>query len=127
MIGATATSTSTLKNLVLPGIGHFTILDPNDVAVEDVGNNFFLAVESIGRPKAVETSRWLSELNDGVDSAAEVKVRRLRVPLWAKWLNVDVFGVLCGYLGHCGYSGEQPAVYRRVYARHCPQPPPTHP
>ena len=43
--------------------------------MEDVGNNFFLQVESIGRPKAVETSRWLSELNDGVDSAAEVNVR----------------------------------------------------
>jgi amyloid beta precursor protein binding protein 1 len=85
VIGATATSTSTLKNLVLPGIGHFTILDPNDVAVEDVGNNFFLEVESIGRPKAVETSRWLSELNDGVDSAAEVNVRfRFRGILWAK-------------------------------------------
>jgi NEDD8-activating enzyme E1 regulatory subunit len=59
----------------LPGIGHFTVLDPNDVAIHDVGNNFFLDVESIGRSKAVETSRWLSELNDSVDSAAEVNVR----------------------------------------------------
>ena len=86
MIGATATSTSTLKNLVLPGIGHFTVLDPNDVAVEDVGNNFFLEVESIGRSKAVETSRWLSELNDGVDSAAEVNVRFSPCCL-GEWLN----------------------------------------
>jgi len=75
VIGGTATATATLKNLVLPGIGHFTVLDPHDVAAADVGNNFFLAPESIGRPKAVETSRWLSELNDGVDSAAEVNVR----------------------------------------------------
>jgi hypothetical protein len=75
VIGGTATATSTLKNLVLPGIGHFTVLDPHDVAPEDVGNNFFLEVESVGRAKAVETSRWLAELNDSVDSAAEVNVR----------------------------------------------------
>ena len=80
VIGATATSTSTLKNLVLPGIGHFTVLDPNTVAPADVGNNFFLDVASVGRPKALETSRWLSELNDSVDSAAEVNVRPLRLP-----------------------------------------------
>lgn len=74
MIGGTATATSTLKNLVLPGIGHFTVLDPHDVAAEDVGNNFFLEPESVGRPKAIETARWLSELNDSVDSTAEVNV-----------------------------------------------------
>jgi NEDD8-activating enzyme E1 regulatory subunit len=75
VIGATATSTSILKNLVLPGIGHFTILDPNVVTGEDVGNNFFLEVESIGKNKAAEAARLLSELNSSVESAAEVAVR----------------------------------------------------
>ncbi|PVF96654.1 hypothetical protein CPB86DRAFT_786733 [Serendipita vermifera] len=72
VIGATATSTSLLKNLVLPGIGHFTILDPNITKPEDVGNNFFLEVDSIGKQKAVEAARLLSELNDSVQSAAEI-------------------------------------------------------
>ncbi|KAG8825747.1 hypothetical protein FRC19_010591 [Serendipita sp. 401] len=72
VIGATATSTSVLKNLVLPGIGHFTILDPNKTTPEDVGNNFFLEVDSIGKPKAVEATRLLSELNESVKSAAEI-------------------------------------------------------
>lgn len=72
VIGATATSTSILKNLVLPGIGHFTILDPNVVTGEDVGNNFFLEVDSIGKKKAVEAARLLSELNSSVESAAEI-------------------------------------------------------
>lgn len=75
VIGATATSTSILKNLVLPGIGHFTILDPNVVTGEDVGNNFFLEVDSIGKKKAVEAARLLSELNSSVESAAEIGVR----------------------------------------------------
>ncbi|KAG8832314.1 hypothetical protein FRC17_001486 [Serendipita sp. 399] len=72
VIGATATSTSVLKNLVLPGIGHFTILDPNKTTPEDVGNNFFLEVDSIGKPKAAEATRLLSELNGSVQSAAEI-------------------------------------------------------
>jgi NEDD8-activating enzyme E1 regulatory subunit len=74
VIGATATSTSLLKNLVLPGIGHFTILDPNITTPEDVGNNFFLEVDSVGKQKAAEAARLLSELNDSVKSAAEVAV-----------------------------------------------------
>ncbi|CAG8759598.1 3865_t:CDS:2, partial [Acaulospora colombiana] len=72
VIGATATSTSLLKNLVLPGIGHFTILDLNITKPEDVGNNFFLEVDSIGKQKAVEAARLLSELNESVQSAAEI-------------------------------------------------------
>jgi amyloid beta precursor protein binding protein 1 len=77
VIGATATSTSILKNLVLPGIGHFTILDPSVVSGEDVGNNFFLEVDSIGKKKAAEAARLLSELNSSVESASEIAVRIL--------------------------------------------------
>uniref|UniRef100_A0A8C0H1A7 THIF-type NAD/FAD binding fold domain-containing protein n=1 Tax=Chelonoidis abingdonii TaxID=106734 RepID=A0A8C0H1A7_CHEAB len=38
VINATATGTEILKNLVLPGIGSFTIVDGNQVTGEDVGN-----------------------------------------------------------------------------------------
>ncbi|KAK1225147.1 MCM DNA helicase complex subunit [Marasmius sp. AFHP31] len=40
VIFGSATSTSILKNLALPGIGHFTILDHTKVTPEDAGNNF---------------------------------------------------------------------------------------
>uniref|UniRef100_A0A9J8C9M1 NEDD8-activating enzyme E1 regulatory subunit n=1 Tax=Cyprinus carpio carpio TaxID=630221 RepID=A0A9J8C9M1_CYPCA len=39
LINATATGTEILKNLVLPGIGAFTIVDGHKVSGEDVGNN----------------------------------------------------------------------------------------
>uniref|UniRef100_A0A8C2YVW7 NEDD8-activating enzyme E1 regulatory subunit n=1 Tax=Cyclopterus lumpus TaxID=8103 RepID=A0A8C2YVW7_CYCLU len=39
LINATATGTEILKNLVLPGIGAFTIVDGHTVSGEDVGNN----------------------------------------------------------------------------------------
>uniref|UniRef100_A0A8D3CPK1 NEDD8-activating enzyme E1 regulatory subunit n=1 Tax=Scophthalmus maximus TaxID=52904 RepID=A0A8D3CPK1_SCOMX len=39
LVNATATGTEILKNLVLPGIGAFTIVDGHTVSGEDVGNN----------------------------------------------------------------------------------------
>ncbi|KAJ6487955.1 hypothetical protein C8R45DRAFT_995037 [Mycena sanguinolenta] len=72
VISASATSTSILKNLVLPGVGHFTILDPATVTARDAGNNFFLEGESsIGKSRAQEAVRLLAELNDGVEGKAD--------------------------------------------------------
>ncbi|KAJ5643422.1 uncharacterized protein N7484_005929 [Penicillium longicatenatum] len=56
----------TLKNLVLPGIGGFTIVDPATVTEADLGVNFFLEEESLGKSRADETCRLLRELNPDV-------------------------------------------------------------
>lgn len=57
--------------MVLPGIGHFTILDHRSVSPQDAGNNFFLEGQSsIGKSRAEEAVRLLSELNDGVEGRA---------------------------------------------------------
>uniref|UniRef100_A0A8C7VLY3 NEDD8-activating enzyme E1 regulatory subunit n=1 Tax=Oncorhynchus mykiss TaxID=8022 RepID=A0A8C7VLY3_ONCMY len=42
LINSTASGTEILKNLVLPGIGAFTIVDGHTVSGEDVGNNALL-------------------------------------------------------------------------------------
>uniref|UniRef100_A0A3B4TUB0 NEDD8-activating enzyme E1 regulatory subunit n=1 Tax=Seriola dumerili TaxID=41447 RepID=A0A3B4TUB0_SERDU len=47
LINATATGTEILKNLVLPGIGAFTIVDGHTVSGEDVGNNTCLRLGSV--------------------------------------------------------------------------------
>ena len=73
-IGSSATSTSILKNLVLPGIGHYTILDDGTATRADIGNNFFLEEESLGKNRAEECVRLLGEMNDSVDGAARVEV-----------------------------------------------------
>ncbi|KAJ5515968.1 hypothetical protein N7527_007528 [Penicillium freii] len=57
----------TLKNLVLPGIGGFTIVDPAIVTESDLGVNFFLEEESLGKSRAEETCRLLKELNPDVE------------------------------------------------------------
>jgi NEDD8-activating enzyme E1 regulatory subunit len=74
VLGASATSTSILKNLVLPGIGHFTIIDHLPVSPADAGNNFFLeGPSSVGKNRAEEAVRLLCELNDGVEGVADTR------------------------------------------------------
>jgi len=68
-----AVGSETLKNLVLPGIGHFTIIDKAKVSNRDLGNNFFVEIGSLGKSRAVEVSRLLYELNDFVKSSNSVE------------------------------------------------------
>ncbi|PYH96638.1 putative ubiquitin-like activating enzyme [Aspergillus ellipticus CBS 707.79] len=63
----------TLKNLVLPGIGGFTIVDPAVVTEPDLGVNFFLEEESLGKSRAEETCRLLRELNPDVEGSFQTK------------------------------------------------------
>ncbi|KAF3350517.1 hypothetical protein VD0002_g2466 [Verticillium dahliae] len=56
----------TLKNLVLPGIGKFTIADGANVQEADLGVNFFLDASSLGKPRAQACADLLVELNPEV-------------------------------------------------------------
>ena len=64
--GAGTVGVEMLKNLVLPGIGKFTIVDANVVKEEDLGVNFFLEESSLGKSRAKECCRLLKELNPDV-------------------------------------------------------------
>lgn len=66
VINATATATEILKNIVLPGVGKFTILDDKKVSEEDAGNNFFLSREHIGKFRGTSAKDMLLELNPEV-------------------------------------------------------------
>lgn len=65
--GAGVVGIETLKNLILPGIGTLTIVDEKIVSECDLGVNFFLAEESLGRSRAEESSKYLQELNPDVN------------------------------------------------------------
>ena len=52
LLNASATGTETLKNLVLPGCGHITIVDAAQVTQADLSNNFFVTAEHLGRSRA---------------------------------------------------------------------------
>mmetsp|Transcript_32449 Transcript_32449/g.52558 ORF Transcript_32449/g.52558 Transcript_32449/m.52558 type:complete len:528 (-) Transcript_32449:23-1606(-) len=66
LINAGACGSEILKNLVLPGIGSFTIVDGKKVDGSDVGNNFFVDSNSIGQSRAKVVTAMLQELNEYV-------------------------------------------------------------
>ncbi|XP_022646491.1 NEDD8-activating enzyme E1 regulatory subunit-like isoform X2 [Varroa destructor] len=66
LINATAVGTETLKGLVLPGVGNFTIIDGQSVSGEDVGKNFFLTKDCIGLNRGEAACKLLQELNPHV-------------------------------------------------------------
>lgn len=77
VIGACALSGQILKNLVLPGIGSFTLADDVLVHRADMGVNFFLQPgESALRHAASEMVRHLVEMNSSVNANYLLKVRR---------------------------------------------------
>lgn len=57
----------TLKNLVLPGIGNFTIHDSAVISEADLGVNFFLEEQHLGGYRAEHTCNLLKELNPDVE------------------------------------------------------------
>ncbi len=74
VIGASALSAQILKNLVLPGIGLFVLLDDSIVSGADLGVNFFLQPgESEGKSAAEEMCRLLTEMNTSVSSEAKLQ------------------------------------------------------
>ncbi|KAK8145063.1 hypothetical protein G3M48_004968 [Beauveria asiatica] len=64
--GSGTVGVETLKNLVLPGIGQFTIVDDAVVEDADLGVNFFLDESSRGKSRAQCTTEHLLELNPEV-------------------------------------------------------------
>jgi len=73
LINGTAIGTETFKNLVLPGIGHFTIVDGGKVTEADTGNNFFVTLDSVGKSRAAVVTELLWELNPLVKSGTAVE------------------------------------------------------
>lgn len=73
VLGASACATETVKNLVLPGIGHVTIVDSARVVAADLGHNFFLEEGDVGKPRAEAVLRLLLEMNPDVQGEASQK------------------------------------------------------
>ena len=64
LLNATATGTEILKNLVLPGITSFTVVDSAKVTACDLGTNFFLSGKYLGTSRARCCMQLLQKLNN---------------------------------------------------------------
>lgn len=63
LINVNPTGVETLKNLILPGIGTYTIVDDRIVEQNDLDGNFFLTEDDLGKSIAESVAKSLSELN----------------------------------------------------------------
>ena len=61
--GSSAVATETLKNLILPGIGSFVVIDDSRVSFHDLENNFFVEKEDVGLSRSEVVVNRLMELN----------------------------------------------------------------
>lgn len=78
LVGSSATGAEALKNLVLPGVQRFTVLDDAKVSQADVTNNFFVDADAVGQSRAETVTRLLLEMNGDVQGAAHhAQVREL--------------------------------------------------
>lgn len=96
------------------GIGHFTILDSQNVSPEDAGNNFFLHQSSIGKSRAKESVQYLSELNDAVEAVADTSVRATPLP--------QLLTLIWVCTGSSGRAQEQARMADFIHRSHRTQP-----
>jgi amyloid beta precursor protein binding protein 1 len=59
LVNATAAGTEALKSLILPGVGKFTVVDNNIVTISDLGENFFVNEEDLGKSRAEAVTNHL--------------------------------------------------------------------
>lgn len=73
LLGATPVGCETMKNLVLPGLGFWTVVDNQAVTKRDLGTNFFLEQADLGKNRAEATVAVLQELNDLTRGVADTR------------------------------------------------------
>jgi len=66
MLGTSSAGSETLKNLVLPAVGRFTIVDDAKVVARDFGNDFLVTRAHLGKNKAECLAEMLCEMNPDV-------------------------------------------------------------
>ncbi|KAF4752142.1 NEDD8-activating enzyme E1 regulatory subunit [Perkinsus olseni] len=104
-LGSTSVISETLKNLVLPGVGNFTVVDDLPVSERDLGQNFFVRREDLGIPRAVAVCNLLLELNP--DVCGHAIVENIRTYVSQRLLSlppgaVPPFNLVLVSMHHCG-------------------------
>ncbi|PWN37308.1 uncharacterized protein FA14DRAFT_159419 [Meira miltonrushii] len=87
ILGAGYLSACVIKNLVLPGMGKFVLVDSRSIDEADLGNNFFISSSAKGKGRAEEVLQNLLELNPEVKGEA-IKQEPAK---WAQDVDLDAF------------------------------------
>lgn len=66
VLGSSATLGETLRNLVLPGIGQFVVIDDAKVLLSDLSESYLVSPEDKGSFKCYAMAKWATDLNPAV-------------------------------------------------------------
>ena len=66
IVGSDCLASEILKNLTLHGIVNVTIVDDAILTKEDIGRNFFVGEQFLGKPRAEAVAHYLMELNPDI-------------------------------------------------------------
>jgi amyloid beta precursor protein binding protein 1 len=72
VIGSGGVAAETLKNLVLPNLKAFTVVDHTLVSQVDLSSSFFVSHDGIGMPRAQVVCELVKELNPSVQGYAVI-------------------------------------------------------
>ena len=67
IVGMRGLGVEIAKNIILSGVKQVKINDEHDCKINDLGSNFFLSEECIGKPRDISSLTKLKELNPYVD------------------------------------------------------------
>ncbi|CCF56335.1 hypothetical protein KAFR_0B00350 [Kazachstania africana CBS 2517] len=73
LINIGSIGTEITKNIVLSGIGHFHIMDASKVSEEDLGSQFFLSCEDVGKYKIDAVRERIMDLNPRVELQFDIE------------------------------------------------------
>uniref|UniRef100_A0A914PV96 THIF-type NAD/FAD binding fold domain-containing protein n=1 Tax=Panagrolaimus davidi TaxID=227884 RepID=A0A914PV96_9BILA len=136
VLGSRALATETLKNLVLPGINSFHIIDDANVDITDLGHNFFLTQNDIGEPRAKVITKYLNELNPNVTGTYTIcsptkitllpDLIKFSIVIATNLTTAEILPIstylyengvpfinarICGLFGYCRLSFKHHAIY----------------
>lgn len=106
LLGCSTVGTEALKNIILPGIGHVTLIDSKMVSPEHLSSNFFLREADITLRRCRASMPLLLELNPSVqvefiEEDPKVVCTNRDVNFWEQYdlivigkYDPDVFGIL---------------------------------
>lgn len=88
LIGIKALGSEVAKNLVLAGIGSLTILDPENVVEEDLGSQFLITEDDIGKNRAAAAAVELRKMNPRVNIVVDQDPVMTKIPQYFAAYNI---------------------------------------
>jgi ubiquitin-like 1-activating enzyme E1 A len=90
LITMKALANEVAKNLVLAGIGSLTIIDHEPVAVTDLGAQFFISAEDVGKNRAEAAAPQVRRLNPRVNVIVDTEDIKLKGPSYFQSFDIVV-------------------------------------